>query len=88
MGRNISCNNPDCSNYRKKIGRVRGAFAQTSACPICHQRGIEHTPMCKVTKGNMIIDCNCHLRLARTLKTSMPLSMRIHYGPESHYTMK
>ncbi len=60
-GRNISCNNYNCSNFKKKIGRVRGGFARHVICPICHEDGLEHSYTCTVSKNNKM-ECNCHLR--------------------------
>lgn len=64
-GRNISCSNYNCSNFRKKIGRVRSGWnAHDTVCPICHKRGYTHSYHCKVGKDNMML-CECHLNCCR-----------------------
>ena len=61
-GYNVSCDNYNCSNYRKKIGRSRsGWYARNTVCPICHNEGHVHSDACKVGKDNMML-CDCHLR--------------------------
>ncbi len=60
-GRNVSCNNYDCLNFRKKISRTRGRFTSGKViCPICHKEGFEHSYSCTVSKDNKM-NCNCHL---------------------------
>lgn len=61
-GRNVSCDNWECENYRKKIGRVRGSWSDSITCPICHQEGYVHHYTCTVSKGG-IMNCNCHLHI-------------------------
>jgi len=60
-GRNISCNNYDCLNFRKKFHRIRGRNnCGRYICPICHKEGFEHSYSCTVSKGNKM-NCNSHL---------------------------
>jgi len=60
-GRNVSCNNYNCSNYRKKIGRSRSGWcARDTVCQICHEIGHVHGYDCKVGKDNVML-CDCHL---------------------------
>ena len=60
-GRNISCNNYNCENFRKKIGRVRSLWSKPTICPICHEEGYQHSELCKVSKDNKMM-CECHLK--------------------------
>ena len=59
-GRNISCNNYICPNFRKKIGRIRGGTRGRVICPICNECGYEHSYTCKVTKRDKMT-CDCHI---------------------------
>lgn len=61
-GRNVSCNNFNCVNYRKKISRSRsGWYSRSTSCPVCHELGYIHNPNCRVGEDNMMM-CDCHLR--------------------------
>lgn len=58
-GRNISCNNRDCKNYRHKIGRVRGKYSMSRYCPICGQDGLLRSYSCTISDDGKMNDCNC-----------------------------
>lgn len=59
-GRNVSCNNFNCKNYRHKIGRRRSnLYVEPNVCPICGVSGFVHDYTCKVGKNNIML-CNCH----------------------------
>lgn len=63
-GYNASCNNYNCSNYGKKIGRTRsGWYSRDITCPICRQFGYLHSYTCKVGKDGMMM-CDCNLRVS------------------------
>lgn len=67
-GRNVSCDNFECPNFRKKIGRHRsGWYSRHTICPICHQEGLVHGYSCTVGKDNKM-KCDCHLRSLPTYK--------------------
>ena len=53
-GRNISCKNYHCKNYKKKIGRSRGFFSDTVYYPLCGQEGLEHSYICTVGKNGIM----------------------------------
>jgi len=59
-GRNYSCDNLECKNYNRKIGRSRGFWSANIICPICHKEGLRHSYDCGVSKGGIMF-CNCHL---------------------------
>lgn len=60
-GRNVSCNNYNCSNYRKKIGRHRsGWYSRKTICSICQREGYIHNYECRVGVDNTMT-CSCHL---------------------------
>ena len=64
-GRNVSCQNYNCSNFRKKISRCRsGWYERETVCPICHEVGYVHSYDCKVGKDNMML-CDCHITKLR-----------------------
>jgi hypothetical protein len=61
-GRNVSCNNFNCTNYRKKISRNRsGWYAHSTLCPVCHEAGYVHHYTCGVGKAGLML-CDCYLR--------------------------
>lgn len=50
---NVTCENQDCTNLKKVIGRRWGA-----TCPICGETGLQHSYRCKALKGGKV-RCVC-----------------------------
>ncbi len=64
-GRNVSCINYNCQNFRHKISRSRSRwYSRRTVCQICHEEGYIHSYDCKVGKDNMML-CNCHIKYLR-----------------------
>ena len=61
---NVTCNNPNCPNYKKIIGRVYNFWlVEACKCQICGKVGVKHDYTCKAKKGKNI-ECNCELQIS------------------------
>lgn len=54
---NVTCENTDCKNYKKVIGR--DSF--NISCPICGEIGRHHSQKCKALTGGEI-RCVCNVK--------------------------
>lgn len=50
---NVTCENPDCKNFKIVIGRRWGI-----TCPICGDMGLQHSHKCRALKGGKV-RCIC-----------------------------